>query len=285
MISIRTMHATDLDAAMRLKSAAGWNQRTADWQRMMHLEPEGALVAVHGDRVVGTTLACTFGTIGWIAMVLVDAEHRRQGIGTRLVRQAVEYLDRRGIQTQRLDATPLGMPVYQQFGFEPEYELARLTGMPELARSVTFGTAFPEVEGANASQLRAIAALDQQVTGTFRQRLLERLWTEDPQSMRVVHRDEQLVGYATARPGDPARQVGPMVALNQQAGTALLLDALSRYRGEPLLVDVPRANGWAIDCLLQTGMCETRTLVRMRRGAAVVDTPAQIWAGTGPEKG
>ena len=51
-------------------------------------------------------------------MVLVDESMRQHGIGTALVEQAVEVLDRRGAETVRLDATPLGKPLYERLGFE-----------------------------------------------------------------------------------------------------------------------------------------------------------------------
>jgi uncharacterized repeat protein (TIGR01451 family) len=50
-------------------------------------------------------------------MVLVDVDHRRRGIGRALLTHALDYLDRRGIQTVALDSTPEGQPLYASLGF------------------------------------------------------------------------------------------------------------------------------------------------------------------------
>jgi len=39
-------------------------------------------------------------------------------------------LDARGVPTIRLDATPLGRPVYTKLGFVDEYEVTRYGGTP-----------------------------------------------------------------------------------------------------------------------------------------------------------
>ncbi len=128
MIEIRRMTIDDVSLGMRLKEQAGWNQIEADWRRFLALEPDGCFVAELDGEPVATTTTCVFGTVAWIAMVLVDKPARHQGIATRLVDHAVQYLEDRGVETVRLDATPLGRPVYERLGFLAEYELVRLQG-------------------------------------------------------------------------------------------------------------------------------------------------------------
>lgn len=282
MISIRNMTAADVPGGMRLKTQAGWNQVAADWERMIALEPTGAFVAVEAGTVVGTTMTCTFGSIGWIAMVLVDEDYRRQGIGGRLVYHAVQYLDQIGIRTQRLDATPLGRPVYEAHGFVAEYELGRFVGTP-LGNLAEVDAS--QIETAHAEQLEAISQLDEQFTGTPRRRMLERFFAEDPESLRVGIHSGKLQGYSCTRPGSFARQIGPIVARGPNAGLALLSDTCRRYSGEQLLFDVPLANTAALEFLQQQGVPQTRTLVRMHRGQGVVDQSEMMWGGSGPEKG
>src|SRR5215470_13964397 len=102
------MTVDDIPLGMRLKEQAGWNQTEADWRRFLDLEPEGCFVAELDSVPAGTTLTCTFGPVAWIAMVLVDAALRGRGIGKALMVHALDFLDRRGVRTVRLDATPLG---------------------------------------------------------------------------------------------------------------------------------------------------------------------------------
>src|SRR5439155_19059347 len=59
---------------------------------------------------------------------------RGRGIGKALVHHALDFLDRQGVQSVRLDATPLGQPLYEKLGFMPEYTLKRFEGtFPTLA--------------------------------------------------------------------------------------------------------------------------------------------------------
>src|SRR6266851_2805185 len=107
MTHIRLMTVTDLPLGLRLSSQAGWNQTEADWRRFLDLQPDGCFVAEWDGTPVGTTTTSIFGSVAWIAMVLVDESVRGRGIGTALMRHALDFLDRCGIPTIRLDATPL----------------------------------------------------------------------------------------------------------------------------------------------------------------------------------
>ena len=137
-VHIRVMKNEDREFGLRLSRQARWNQTEADWLRLLHFEPKGCFVAELDGSPVGTTTTCFLGQVAWMAMVLVDKNHRRRGIGTHLLRHALEYLDSRQAPTICLDATQLGRPVYEKLGFVPEYELARYQGIaPSYQASLT----------------------------------------------------------------------------------------------------------------------------------------------------
>ena len=113
---------------MRLKEAAGWNQTEADWRRLVKLEPDGCFAAIENDQLVGTTTTTTYeDDLAWIGMVLVDPQHRRRGIATRLIETALAYLDGK-VAVVKLDATAEGEPVYEKFGFKTESLVERWRG-------------------------------------------------------------------------------------------------------------------------------------------------------------
>ena len=123
--ALRPMREADLTAAMRLKTVAGWNQVEADWRFFLEQRPEGCFVAQSDDLVIGTVTTVAYGPrLAWISLLLVDPAFRRQGIGTRLMRAALDSLD--GWETIALDATPAGRPVYERLGFRAEHKLVRL---------------------------------------------------------------------------------------------------------------------------------------------------------------
>jgi GNAT superfamily N-acetyltransferase len=228
---------------------------------------------------VATATAFLFGSIAWLATVLVDKDFRGRGIGTQLVEHALAYLDRSGIQTVRLDATDQGRPIYQRLGFVTDYELVRFEGGPV---SQSRGKAVTPV---TQDQLEAVVALDRQITGTDRRRLIERLFLERPDRAALVVEDEMVVGHTMLRPGCRATQVGPAAATAQEAGRRLLQWALTHCDQNRVFVDIPGDNRSATDWAFGRGFVVQRRFVRMYRGQPVRDRPDQIWATSGPEKG
>jgi hypothetical protein len=75
------------------------------------------------------------------------------------------------------------------------------------------------------------------------------------------------------------------VALTEEAGRALIEDALSRCRGKPIFLDVPVENRASVTCAESLKLAVQRPFIRMRRGDPVNDDPTRLWASSGPEKG
>ena len=279
MLHIRLMNLGDVPLGCRLNAAAGWNQLPADWQRLLALEPAGCFVAEWDGQPVGTACVTRFDTVAWISMVLVDAAQRGRGIGTQLMRQAMAWLDQCGARTVRLDATPLGRPVYEKLGFVGEYEVARWEG------TAAAGELRTEIRMAADADLGAIAALDQQATGTPRGPLLARLFAERPQGMRVAMTQGQISGYSAVRLGGRARQIGPVLALDAASGVALLDAAFFDHGGQAVFLDVPLGNRPAMQWAETRGLHIQRQFLRMFRGQPLADQPQRIWSSFGPEKG
>jgi len=279
MIQLRRMTIDDLPLGMRLKDQAGWNQTEADWRRFLALEPDGCFVAELDGKPVATTTTCVFDTVAWIAMVLVDEPARHQGIATRLVDYAVEYLEGRGVQTVRLDATPLGRPVYERLGFVAEYELVRLQGTGAVCASGH------SVSLQVPKNIGAAAELDRQITGTDRYRLLEAMFQDRPDAVRVAIDGSKTVGYAMLRAGSRATQIGPAAAITPSAGCSLLDWAFRQCDGQDIFIDIPRINGPANDWANNKGLEAQRPFTRMHRGHAVQDQAVHLWGSSGPEKG
>jgi ribosomal protein S18 acetylase RimI-like enzyme len=278
MIRIRAMTAADFPLALRLQQQAGWNQTEADWLRLLDLQPDGCFVAEVDGRPAATTIACILGSVAWLAMVLVDTPLRRRGVATALLIHALEFLDERGLATVRLDATPLGQPVYEKLGFNVQFTLSRYTGPAPAAEPVS------SVRQATSADLDLIAELDQAVTGSARRPLLERLFRECPDDFRVVEDEGRLLGYAVARPGKIAVQIGPCVSI-PEAAPLLLADAWRRHAGQYVHVDIPVVNKPAVRLAESRGLTVQRHLTRMCRGVPVREQTDHLWASSGPELG
>ena len=272
------MTPDDIALGMRLKEQAGWNQTEADWRRCLQLEPDGGLVAEWDGVPVGTVTTCVFGPVAWVAMVLVDAAYRGRGIGKALMTGALAWLDARQIGSVRLDATPLGQPLYEKLGFTSEYTLTRYGGL--LPRGLVAAGIGP----ARREEYPDLVAIDCSVTATDRGKLLLRLFEERPEAVRVARENGRPVGFLTSRPGANALQIGPCLA-SASAGPLLLADAGVRYAGRRVFIDIPAGNTSAWRQAETWGLTPLRFLVRMGRGEPVRERIAELWASSGPEKG
>jgi predicted N-acetyltransferase YhbS len=284
MLTIRVMSAADIPAGMRLKAQAGWNQLEADWCRFLDMQPDGCFIADLDDKPVGTTVACIFGPIAWIAMVLVDAEVRGQGIGKALMQHALAFLDRKGVQTVRLDATPLGQPLYEKLGFKVEYTLARHEGTLRAAVDISFADSPQRVTSAQQPDSEDIFRLDESVSHTDRRSFLTRLFRERPEDVRIVRQDGKMVGYRAVRAGANALHIGPCMAA-LFAGPLLLADAWLRHTGQRVFIDIPVQNQTATHLAQKMGLTVQRQLVRMTRGPSANEDVPRLWASSGPELG
>jgi GNAT superfamily N-acetyltransferase len=273
------MTAADVPFGLHLCAQNRWNQLEADWRRQLDLEPDGCFLAIDAGQPVGTACCCVFSDVAWINLVLVDAAQRGKGFGTALMRHVVEYLEQRGVASIRLDATPLGQPVYQKLGFVDEFQLTRYAG--------TFPTRFQEAPGIDpltADDLSAVFVLDEAVTQTRREKLLRAVFETSPEMMRKFMQNGRLEGYCLCRQGAEALQIGPMQG-SLAAGTRLFLDAARRFAGRRVYLDVPTQHTAAVALAESMGLTAQRRLARMGRGRRLHEDLSRFWCSFGPEKG
>ena len=278
---IRLLTEADLPAAMRLKELARWNQTEADWRRLLRLEPRGCFAATAGGRVVATTTTTRFGReLAWVGMVLVEPDYRRRGIATRLLRAALDHLRGAGVPVVKLDATPAGRPVYESLGFEAESLVERWAGEARPAGDATV----VEMDAASHPEL---FALDRRAFGADRSALLDSLIAEACVAPLVcVAPGGGLKGYVLARRGTAASYVGPLVATDSAAATALLDAVLGRLAGRPVYVDLNTQFESGAPALTARGLAKQRDLIRMSYGGrSRAGTSAAVFAIAGPEVG
>lgn len=278
MLSLRLFTDSDLALGIRLKTEAGWNLTEADWHRARALQPDGCFVAELDGVPVGTTTTCVFGSVAWVAMVLVDAKMRGRGIGTALMRHALAYLEGVGVRSIRLDATPLGRPVYRKLGFVEQFTLLRHAG------TMPAGEAVSGIEAASSERYEELIDLDRTVTRTDRRKFLLRLFAEQSEAVRVTNGPAGY-GFLTTRAGSNAVQVGPCLAAAADAGRLLFADAQHRLAGQPVYVDVPTDNTAATLAITHLGLTVQRPLYRMCLGEPVVEDVEHLWASSGAAKG
>jgi GNAT superfamily N-acetyltransferase len=270
----------EAEAVMPLSSAAGWNQLAADWRFMLSLG-QGAGVRDGESRWIGTGLVLPLGQrIAWISMVLVDASQRRRGIGGALLEHCFERAEQRG-SIAGLDATEFGRPVYLRYGFRDVYPLRRwrLDLLPE-RHSIPSALSIVSL---SPSDLDEGARFDRSRSGFEREHVLAHLLQRRPRLAFAARRGDVLVGYALARDGRLATQIGPVVTDSVETAVALIATAM--HAGTPpYVLDVPDAHGELTTWLDRQGAAAPRGFMRMLRATyPPVEIERHVFAVGGPE--
>jgi ribosomal protein S18 acetylase RimI-like enzyme len=107
-----------LPRRMRVDYPRSLDQLTENWQ-----QGEGFLVAEVDNEVRGyvDVLAQPWHRTAWVANMAVDREHRRQGLGTALMRHARQWVQSQGLNAILVEATTKNYPAlcfYRKLGFE-----------------------------------------------------------------------------------------------------------------------------------------------------------------------
>jgi ribosomal protein S18 acetylase RimI-like enzyme len=121
---IRRFASADEDALVALWEAAGltrpWNDPRKDIARKLRVQPEGFLVAVADDEIVGSVMAGYDGHRGWVNYLAVATDARRAGVGRALMAEAERVLAGLGcpkvnLQIRATNAAAIGF--YEALGY------------------------------------------------------------------------------------------------------------------------------------------------------------------------
>jgi len=279
MIIYRTMKPYDSAAGLSLCRVAGWNQLARDWEIFLILSPNDCRVATINDKVVGTVATIRYQNFfSWIGMVLVDPACRKQGIGTQLLKEALQTLHNQ--ETIKLDATPAGREVYLKLNFVDEYRLSRMSTISAAGRLKSTARSLRK------NDLPAVVKFDREIFGADRQPLLEWILEGAPQFAFLVEEKNEIQGYCLGRYGYNFTQIGPVIARNSGIAINLVSAALKNCIGCPVILDVLHFEPEWIEWLTSIGFAEQRPLLRMYRGSnKFPGLPEKQFSILGPEFG
>jgi len=280
--TIRCLCPDDLAAADRLRAELGWNQTIQDWQRLLALSPEGCFAAERNGEIVGTCTSVSYANaLAWIGMMMVHPASRRQGIADALLRRCVDHLRERSVRCIKLDATPMGQPLYARIGFVPEWTLTRWEhDGSRLEVEPRQDCILPPTE----KHWPAIVALDTQVSGVPRGPLLQSLAAESRRAL-VYESRGSVMGFGMLRNGARASYLGP-IAVRPEVGEVLVRSLLSGHDDQPVFWDVPDLNEPASDLARRLGFSFARSLTRMYLDTNLVPSdPIGQWAIADPATG
>jgi GNAT superfamily N-acetyltransferase len=278
MVEPRPLAVADLPGCLALSTEAGWNQTEADWRLILRLGIGRGLF--EGQRLIATTSAIPYGDrFGWVCMVLVAVDRRRNGHATSLIRWVLQSLDERGL-LPGLDATQAGREVYRRLGFGDIYGITRLH-----AKSINSfpPSDFSRIRPMRTEDIEAVSAYDAAAFGAERSAVIAALHKRRPDLAVLSEVAGRIEGYLLARDGRMATQIGPVVANDKRSALQLLSAAFSNLEG-PVFIDLADHHAETGAWLAALGFHEQRRFTRMLAGRDVpFDDPERIVAIAGPE--
>lgn len=263
-ITVHPLCEADLDATDIVVMAA-YNvaqSRKSSLQFYMSLQPDGAYVAKDGKTIVGFGAALNYGPFAYIGLMSVHPSAQRRGVGRALLQRLLVWLEEQHCPTALLDATPVGAPLYEQFGFGTDDMTVVMRQEQEKPHNKRIS--YSRVSLLQEQDVEALIAFDAPLFGARREAVL----THYIQPGRVfVTRDEheRITGYIVAQP----HTLGPWVAHTPEDAEQLLLAALTLPFEEKPSVFISANNYDAVTLLQRYGFVKQRDLKHMYRGEYV----------------
>jgi predicted GNAT family acetyltransferase len=265
MFQVKPMRVEDFPFATKLANTMNWNMATRDFEFMTSLEPEGCFVVFQGSERLGIATSISFGKVGWFGNLIVKEKYRNKGVGSLLVKHAVNYLQSKGVETIGLYAYPNLIGFYSKFGFEcdEDFSVLRAETLDSLAAET-----LPKV---GTQQIQVIAEFDSRCFGGNRKKLLESIFLEAGNLGYCKFADNEVVGYVAAKVYEKMAEVGPLICQEGHVDVAasLLKTVLGKLTGLSVYVFLPKRESALADMLSSFGFKEGFCVSRMFLGQAV----------------
>jgi len=147
-VGLRAFREADREGLIRLWTVSEllrpWNDPNRDIDAKVDQDPEGLLVLVERDRVIGSVMAGYDGHRGWVNYLAVDPDRRSRGFAEKLMTAAETHLSAQGCQKVNLQIRTANSGVvgfYRRLGYELDDVVSmgrHLSGHTE-ARDPTLG--------------------------------------------------------------------------------------------------------------------------------------------------
>ncbi|MEU6407468.1 GNAT family N-acetyltransferase [Microbispora sp. NPDC046933] len=262
---VRRLGLDDLPHCLDLAQDRSWPREERKWRLLLENGEGFGVDAPDRGGLAGTVVLTRYGrTAAAVGMMLVASRYNGRGLGRRLMNHV---LAQAGDATLFLCATEYGRPLYEKLGFETVGVVEARVGRFD-AGDGPYGGPGP---GRNASRLAepvrdlaALCALDLEVFGADRSRLLARLFAFAEQ-VRVAERDGEITGYGAAWRSGDRLFVGPVVAEDDETARVLVTD-LAQDADVRIRIDIDHRRQELISWIAGCGVPQASTTSFMVHG-------------------
>jgi GNAT superfamily N-acetyltransferase len=257
---IETMSKAEVDLALELAAAEGWNPGLYDADAFYAADPDGFQVGKLKGKPIGTISAIKYGkNFGFVGFYIVKPEFRGQGYGYQLWRAAIQRLQGRNIG---LDGVVEQQANYRRSGFKLAYRNIRQQGLT--GGSLPSVTNLIELHNMNLSD---IEAYDRKFFPAPRYSFLKK-WLQQPQSKAYAYlKNNLLAGYGLVRTCREGYKIGPLFAEDKSIAEHIFLALRASVTpDEPLYLDTPEVNEPALQLAEKYKMRVSFETARMYTG-------------------
>jgi len=267
MFHVEKMTLGDLEFAVRLSDTMNWNSAEEDFEYMMSLEPNGCFVLFFNSERVGIATTISYNRVGWLGNIIVNEKFRGKGGGSLIVKNAIEYLTNKGVETIGLYSYVDRVPFYAKQNFQPDSRFKVLKG-----KGFSLSTR-ANIRIAQNDDMQLMFVLDRLCFGGSRRRLLEPILHDPTNLYHVCTDDDRILGFIVAKVSDEESEIGPLVCRGGYDDVAmdLLKITLKKLNHSKVSLCVPEKESKILNLLKRNGFREDFSLVRLYHGPPIIN--------------
>ena len=262
-LTLRLMRRDELATLISWAAEEGWNPGLQDAELFWLTDPEAFIAAEsQGELVGGGAITSYGGEFGFMGLFIVHPGWRGRGIGGRLWHARVQLL-----RSRLRPGASIGMDGvfamrdwYARGGFSFSHRSIRYQtrGQPAVAD----GRVVPVSEVA----IDRLLAYDRRCFPAPREDFVRRwLAQAGGLALAAVERDE-VRGYGVIRRCHEGAKIGPLFADDAGVAEALFASLAAHVPDEPVFIDVPEVNAWAMSLAARREMRQVFGCARMYLG-------------------
>jgi len=264
VLTLRLMTKTEVATLVGWAADEDWNPGLHDAELFWETDPEAFIAAeVDGEVIGGGAITSYGGEFGFMGLFILRPEFRGRGLGSRLWHARVGLLRARlrPGATIGMDGIAEIRGWYARSGFTFSHRSIRYesVGGGEVAAGIVPAADVPGEQ---------LLAYDQRCFPASRERSLH-AWLAQPDSLALAAVEgDALRGFGVIRQCGRGAKVGPLFAEDAPTAEALYTSLAAFVPGEPVFIDVPEINAWAMALVARHGMREVFDRARMYLGPA-----------------
>jgi len=266
MAEALTLRLMTEDEATRLVGWAadeGWNPGRHDARIFWATDSQAFIAAeLDGELIGGGTIVSYDSAFGFMGLFIVRPEFRGRGLGRQLWHARVRLL-----QSRLRPGSAIGMDGV--FEMQDWYAEGGFRFAHRSIRYESTGVAVVPAPGlvpASAVPFEQLAAYDARCFPVRRERFL-RAWLEQPACLALVaYEGGQVHGLGLVRRCRSGGKIGPLFADDADIAEELYTALAAYLPGEPVYLDVPEINAFAMGIAGRHGMREVFGTARMYLG-------------------